>query len=101
MATAVDIPHLSAYLAFPETSLSTALTDPTPELIASLLNQIAAKAHEHEAVQSEKYRLEVELESAVHSADSKTRGLKVSVDRGLKEAADLRQKLQAEGELRR
>jgi len=39
----------------------------------------------------------VELENAVRSGESKNRVLKGSIDKGVKEAADLKQKLRTQG----
>ena len=98
MATVeLDLPYLSSYLIFPETSLSTLLASPTVDLVRNLLDKINTKAREHERVQSEKLRLDVELENVVRAAESKTRVLKTTVEKGLKEVADARQSLQSEG----
>lgn len=95
----LDLPHLSSYLPFPEAALTQLLTSPTVELVRTLLSKVAAKAREHEQVQSEKFKLDVDFENVVRAADSKARVLKASVEKGLKEVADLRQKLQEEGKL--
>jgi len=93
----LDLPYLSSYLIFPEASLTTLLTSPTVDLVRTLLSKVAAKAREHEQVQSEKLKLDVNFENVVRAADSKARVLKASVEKGLKEVAELRQKLQEEG----
>jgi len=95
----LDLPYLSSYLIFPEASLTTLLTSPTVDLVRTLLSKVAAKAREHEQVQSEKLKLDVNFENVVRAADSKARVLKASVEKGLKEVAELRQKLQEEGKL--
>ncbi|MCJ1405513.1 hypothetical protein MMC11_008741 [Xylographa trunciseda] len=92
----LDLPHLSSYLTFPETSLTALLASPTVDLVKNLLSKINTKLHEHEKVQSEKLRLDVELENVVRAAESKARVLKSTVEKGLKEVADVRQKLQDE-----
>ena len=98
MATAqLDVPHLSTYLSVPQTTITTLLDAPTAELIYVLLDKVSTKAREHEEISSEKLKLEVELENAVRGGETKAKILKGSVDKGLKEVADLRQKLQAEG----
>ena len=97
-AVAVDIPYLSASYSIPQATLTTLREAPTVELVNSLLLQIAAKAQEYDEIKAEKLRLEVELENAVRSGETKARALKSSVDKGLKEVADLRAKLKAEGE---
>lgn len=98
MATAqLDIRQLSSYFALPQTTITTILDAPTAELVQTLLTRISAKAREHDEVASEKLKLEVELENAVRTGETKNRVLKNSVDKGLKEISDLRQKLQVEG----
>ncbi|SLM33347.1 Tetratricopeptide, MLP1/MLP2-like [Lasallia pustulata] len=97
MATAqLDIRQLSSYFALPQTTITTILDAPTAELVQTLLTRISAKAREHDEVASEKLKLEVELENAVRTGETKNRVLKNSVDKGLKEISDLRQKLQVE-----
>lgn len=98
MATAqLNIPQLSSYFALPQTTITTILDAPTAELVQTLLDKVSAKAREHDEVASEKLKLEVELENAVRTGETKNRVLKSSVDKGLKEITDLRQQLQAEG----
>ena len=97
-AVAIDIPYLSAFYSIPQVTLTTLREAPTVELVNSLLVQIAAKAQEFDETKAEKLRLEVELENAVRSGQSKARVLKSSVDKGLKEIEELRSKLKAEGE---
>jgi len=85
----IDIPYLSTYCSLPQATLITLRDAPTVELVNTLLVQVAAKAREFD---------EVKAENAVRSGESKARVLKSSFDKGLKEAADLRDKLKAEGE---
>lgn len=93
----LDVPQLSSFCSLPQDSIKTLLDAPTVELVRGLLENVSAKAREYNELTSEKFRLGVELENAVRGAESKSRVLKSSVDKGLKVAADLRQKLQAEG----
>ena len=101
MAAAVDVnlSQLSSFTSLPESTFSNLLSNPTSELVKTLLTQISSKALEYETVKSENVRLVVELENAVRTGDTKNRLLKSSVEKGLKEAEELRQKLQAEGRL--
>ncbi|KAI9880431.1 MAG: hypothetical protein M1830_003073 [Pleopsidium flavum] len=101
MATAtINIPYLSTYCSLPQATLITLKDAPTVELVNTLLLQISAKAREFDEVKAEKLRLEVELENAVRSGESKARALKSSFDKGLKEVADLREKLKSEEDAR-
>lgn len=97
-AVAIDLPYLSAFYSIPRATLTTLREAPTVELVNSLLVQIEVKARENDEIKAEKLRIEVELENAVRSGESKARVLKSSVDKSLKEVADLRSKLKAEGE---
>lgn len=98
MAVAVfDLQHLSSYCSLPQDSLQTLLDAPTVDLVERLLQTFAEKAREHEHAKAENLKLSVELENAVRGAESRTRGLKSSIDKGFNEAAEIRQKLQLEG----
>lgn len=97
-AAAVDVDYLAASYSVPETSIQSLLSTPTVELVQSLLAQIEAKAREYDDIRSEKLRSEVELEAAVHSADTRARSLKATADKAVKDADELRQKLAHEGE---
>ncbi|MCJ1472192.1 hypothetical protein MMC13_000839 [Lambiella insularis] len=92
----LELPYLSSYLKIPETSLTTVLNSPTTELVRNLLEKVATKAREHEQVRSEKLRGDIELENVVRTAESKARVLKSSVEKGLKDVANVRQSLQVE-----
>ena len=97
MATAeLDTRHLSAFCSLPQTTIHTILEAPTPELIQDLLRNISTRAHEYDALKSDKLRLDVELENAVRGGDAKARALKASSDKRSKEAADLRTQLETE-----
>lgn len=96
-AVAVDVGYLAASYAVPETNLQSLLSAPTIDLVQSLLVQLEAKAHEHDELRSEKLRSDVELEAAVHDADSRTRTLKATTDKAVKEAEELRQQLAQKG----
>jgi nucleoprotein TPR len=96
-AAAVDVGYLAASYSVPETSLHALLTEPTVDLVQSLLVQIEARAREHDDLRSDKIKAEVELEAAVQSGDSRARTLKAAADQAQKDAHDLREKLAAEG----
>lgn len=96
-AEVLDLQYLSSYCSLPKETITTLLDAPTADLVRSLLLSVTDKAREHEETRSENLRLSVELENAVRTGESQARVLKSSVDKGLKEAAELRQKLQSEG----
>jgi len=96
-AAALDSGYLSAYLDVPRATLDTLTDAPTAELVRGLLEAVVAKARENEEVQAEKLRLEVELENAVRSSESRSQGLKATVDKALQDVNELREKLSSEG----
>jgi len=96
-AAELDVAQLSTYCSLPQQTINTLLDAPTTELVRSLLENIAVKAREHNELASGKLKLGVELENAVRGGEAKSRVLRGSIDKGLKEAANLRQKLQTEG----
>ncbi|KAI4170403.1 MAG: hypothetical protein LQ343_005025 [Gyalolechia ehrenbergii] len=95
MATAeLDLPRLSSFCSLPQTSLTTLLDAPTVDLVRQLLKGLLPPIREQDELKADKLKLNVELENAVRGGESKARVLKNSVDKGLKEAAELRQRLQ-------
>ncbi|KAJ5374639.1 hypothetical protein N7517_006645 [Penicillium concentricum] len=91
--TAIQLPYLSSHYALPESTLTTLRQAPTVELVNQLLESINKKAHESDELKSDKLRLEVELENAVRSNESKVKVLKATVEKGHAEVEDLRKKL--------
>jgi nucleoprotein TPR len=101
MATvALDSGYLSAYLDIPRSTVDTIIDAPTAELIRGLLEAVAAKARQTEEIQAAKLHLEVEYENAVRSAETKSQGLKATVEKALQELNELREKLSFEGKTR-
>lgn len=99
MATAeVDVARLSSFCALPQTSLESLLDTPTGDLVRTLLRNLSPRVHEYEGLKADKLKLHVELENAVRGGESKSRVLKNSIDKNLKENASLKLKLQGEGE---
>jgi nucleoprotein TPR len=96
-AAAVDAGYLAASYSVPETTIHSLLSEPTVELVQSLLVQIEAKARDFEDLQSEKLKVDVELENAIQSGEQRARSLKAAADKAQKEADELRQKVTQEG----
>ena len=94
---AVDIPYLASQFSLPEATLTSLTQTPTVELVNQLLQSITSKAHEYDELKSDKLRLEVELENAVRSNESKIKVLKGTVEKGHKEVEELRKKLHESG----
>ena len=65
MAATVDVGYLAASYSVPETTLQSLLSEPTIELVQTLLTQIEAKARAYDDLQSDKIRTDVELEAAI------------------------------------
>lgn len=98
-AAAVDVGYLSAAYSVPAPTLQTLLESPTAELVQSLLVQIQAKARDHDELKSEKLRSDLELENTIRGNEARTKALKASADKALKDVDELRKKLSEEREL--
>ena len=96
-AVELDIPRLSAFCAVPRASLDSLLDSPTTDLVRTFLASLSPRIHEYDTIKAEKIKLNVELENAVRGGESKSRVLKNSIDKGVKEAVELRRKLHEEG----
>jgi nucleoprotein TPR len=98
MATAtVDVGYLATYLNISQPTLDEVIGSPTAELVRAVLEAVTAKAHEHQELQADKLRVDVELENAIRTAETRTDGLKATVKKSLNEVNGLREKLTAEG----
>ncbi|TLS23849.1 hypothetical protein PpBr36_08573 [Pyricularia pennisetigena] len=96
MAAAVDLGFLSNHLSLPQETLDTVASDPTPELVAVVLTAVAAKAREYDELYSEKLNVDIALENAVRSSESRCQTFKTTADNALKELETVRRKLQDE-----
>jgi nucleoprotein TPR len=96
-SVAVELPFVAAHYGIPESTLTSLSRSPTTELVNQLLESLTSKAHEYDGLKSDKLRLEVELENAVRSNESKIKVLKNNVEKSLKEISQLRSKLQESG----
>ncbi|OAL53841.1 hypothetical protein IQ07DRAFT_321107 [Pyrenochaeta sp. DS3sAY3a] len=92
-AADVDVGYLAASYSVPATTLQSLLTEPTVELVKSLLTQIQAKARLYDDLQSDKLRSDVELETAVRGGEQRARSLKAAADKAQNDAQELRQQL--------
>ncbi|KAJ5190276.1 nuclear pore complex protein An-Mlp1 [Penicillium cinerascens] len=90
---AIELPYLASHYSIPEATLRTLTQTPTADLVNQLLESITKKAHAFDELKSDKLRLEVELENAVRSNESKIKVLKGTVEKGHSEIEDLRKKL--------
>lgn len=96
-AAAVDVGYLAGHLGIDEPVLTTLTTEPTVDLIAILLQAVANKAHEFETLYADKLQVDIELENAVRSAESRSQASRSTADQALKEVEEARQKVQQEG----
>lgn len=94
---AVDFAYLSTHLGVPETTLTTVASQPTPDLAIAVLQAIIIKAHEFDALYSEKLQVDIELENAVRGSEARCQTFKATADKALKDVEEVRKKLQAEG----
>ncbi|EUC34246.1 hypothetical protein COCCADRAFT_4385 [Bipolaris zeicola 26-R-13] len=92
-ATTFDVGYLAASYSVPETTLQSLISEPTVELVQTLLTQIEAKARAYDDLQSEKIRIDVELEAAVQAGEQRARSLKAIAEKAQKEADELKEKL--------
>ncbi|KAL8646549.1 MAG: hypothetical protein Q9226_006810 [Calogaya cf. arnoldii] len=99
-AAELDVPRLATFCGVSQASLNTLLDAPTSELVRNFLASLSPRVHEYDGLKAEKLKLNVELENAVRGGESKSRVLKNSIDKGVKEAAELRRKLHEEEELK-
>lgn len=95
---AVDFAYLSTHLGVPETTLTTVASQPTPDLVTAVLQAVVAKAHEFDALYTEKLQIDIELENAVRSSEARCQTFKATADKALKDVEEVRKKLQSEGE---
>jgi len=95
MATAVlDVDYLSAYLSVPQQTLETVVDNPTAELVRSVLEAVTAKAREHDELAADKLRVDIELENAVRSSETRIEGLRSSVEKAQKKCGRVENKAQ-------
>ena len=98
MAAAIlDVDYLSAYLSLPQQTLTSVIESPTSELVRSVLAAITAKAREHDELAADKIRVDIELENAVRSSETRIDGLRASVEKAQKTVEEVRTKLKEEG----
>lgn len=88
----MELPYISSHYSIAESTLATLTQAPTVDLVNQLLESITKKAREYDDLKSDKLRVEVELENAVRSSDSKIKVLKNSVEKGHTEVEELRRK---------
>ena len=97
MAAAVDVGYIAGHLGLDQPVVTSLTTEPTVDLVTTLLQAVAAKAHEFDALYSEKLNVDIELENAVRSSESRTQASKDTAEKALKEVEAARQTAKEEG----
>lgn len=97
MATTVDVDYLSAYLGVPHQTLSSVVDAPTAQLIQSVLDAVTVRAKEHDELAADKLRVDIELENAVRSSETRTEGLRSNLEKSQRTVEEVRIKLKEEG----
>ena len=96
-AAVIDVDYLSAYLSVPQQTLSTVIDTPTAELVRAVLEAVTAKAREHDELTADKLRVDIELENAVRSSETRIEGLRSQVEKAQKTVEEVRTQLKGEG----
>lgn len=95
-AAEVDLGYLATNVGVPEVDINSAITSPTPDLVKTILGAIIVKLRD---LEQDKFQLEVELEGAIRSSESRCEQFKATTDKALKDVEELRQKLRDEGKM--
>lgn len=94
---AVDYGYLSTHLGIAESTLTTVATQPTPDLVTSVLQAVIQRGREFDALYAQKLQVDIELENSVRSSEARCQTFKATADKALKDVEEVRKKLQAEG----
>lgn len=98
-AADVDVGYVAGHLGLDQPVVTTLMTEPTAELVATLLRAVAAKAHEFDTLYADKLQTDIELENAVRSSENRSQASKSTADKALKDVEEARQSLKDEGML--
>lgn len=96
-AVQVDTGYIAGYLGLEQPVVTTLTTEPTVDLVAALLQAVAAKAHEFDTLYADKLQTDIELENAVRSSENRSQASKGTAEKALKDVEEARQKLKEEG----
>lgn len=96
-AVDVDVGYIAGHLGLDQPVVASLKTQPTVDLVATLLQAVAAKAHEFETLYAEKLQTDIELENAVRNSESKSQSFKGTAEKALKDVQEARQSLKEEG----
>jgi nucleoprotein TPR len=97
MAATIDTGFLASTYSLPESTFSTLLNAPSQDLVLVLLRQLVVAASEFESTKAEKLRTDLELEAAVRGGAARSKQIKESFDKNLKELESLKRQLNDSG----
>ncbi|EHK44644.1 hypothetical protein TRIATDRAFT_220313 [Trichoderma atroviride IMI 206040] len=95
-AAEVDVAYIAGHLGLDQPVVASLTTQPTVELVTTLLQAVAQKAHEFETLYAEKLQTDIELENAVRSSETKSQSFKGTAEKALKDVEEARQSLKEE-----
>ncbi|QYT05142.1 TPR_MLP1_2 domain-containing protein [Trichoderma simmonsii] len=95
-AVDVDVGYIAGHLGLDQPVVATLTTQPTVDLVTTLLQAVAAKAHEFETLYAEKLQTDIELENAVRNSETKSQTFKGTAEKALKDVEEARQRLKEE-----
>ncbi|KAM0478913.1 hypothetical protein ACHAPX_004891 [Trichoderma viride] len=95
-AAQVDVAYIAGHLGLDQPVVASLTTQPTVELVTTLLQAVAAKAHEFETLYAEKLQTDIELENAVRNSETKSQTFKGTAEKALKDVEEARQRLKEE-----
>jgi nucleoprotein TPR len=98
-AADVDVGYIAGHLGLDQPVIASLITQPTADLVAQVLQAVAAKAHEFDTLYAEKLQIDIELENAVRGAASRSQASKETTEKALKDLEEARQTLKEEGTL--
>lgn len=96
-AAALDVDYLASYLGLPQQTFISIVDTPTVELVRQVLEAVTAKAREHDELTADKLRVDIELENAVRSSETRVEGLRSTIEKSQKTVEEVRTKLKEEG----
>jgi nucleoprotein TPR len=96
-AAALDVDYLASYLSLPQQTFISIVDTPTAELVRQVLEAVTAKAREHDELTADKLRVDIELENAVRSSETRVQGLRSTIEKSQKTVEEVRTKLKEEG----
>jgi len=96
-AADVDAGYIAGHLGLDQPVVTALTTEPTVDLVSTLLRAVAAKAHEFDTLYADKLQTDIELENAVRSAETRSQTSKATAEKALKDVEEARKSLKEEG----